>query len=374
MDEAFLPPAPAGIPSGYRRGRAGPPVSCGVEELEQQVRRDVWQQITLAWTPRHPRPLPPIAIPELTAACRERQIAFAKRVLWTTAVPLPMVLVPAFFFDWHGMSVLSHMTAVVSLLLVVDVLISCLHDLHRARRWRPDHVAELAAEARYALHYSSARVAWSWIVPAALLLVWVLEIGTPGVPSYEAAALLKQGVREGELWRLLTAPFIHANTMHVLGNALVLGLCLWHVEVLSPKGTAPLVVAAGFLVGGVFSCLFLAVDSVGASGGGFAALGFIAAFGVLRRGSLPRSTVRAMLFAIGVQLAFGFLLSHVIDNAAHIGGLLAGALLGCLVARRPHRFSLSDRSLILAGRLSAVLLLAGFLLVFARHWYLAVSA
>ena len=76
--------------------------------------------------------------------------------------------------------------------------------------------------------------------------------------------------------------------------------------------------------------------SVGASGAIFGIAGALVASFYLGEFSLPRAaitgTLRSVVMFVGYNLFFGAIIART-DNAAHIGGLLMGLLLGALIAR-----------------------------------------
>ena len=112
--------------------------------------------------------------------------------------------------------------------------------------------------------------------------------------------------------------------------------------------------------------------SAGASGALFGLVGVLFVFGLKYRRELPEGFKRAfgtgMLPVILLNLGIGFLGRGIIDNAAHLGGLLSGAAMASLVSyKRPG----TPASVTIAWRVLqiAALVLAGvcFLMV-ARHF------
>jgi len=80
--------------------------------------------------------------------------------------------------------------------------------------------------------------------------------------------------------------------------------------------------------------------SAGASGALFGLVGVLFVFGIKYRRELPEGFKRAfgtgLLPVIVLNLGIGFLLRGVIDNAAHLGGLLSGAAVASVVSyKRP---------------------------------------
>src|SRR5205085_6586154 len=77
------------------------------------------------------------------------------------------------------------------------------------------------------------------------------------------------------------------------------------------------------------------VVSVGASGAIFGAVGALIVILVVRRRALPESWRRSLLYNLLALVALELVIDWrvpLIDNAAHLGGLAGGVLLGLLYA------------------------------------------
>src|SRR6185436_17481336 len=150
-----------------------------------------------------------------------------------------------------------------------------------------------------------------------------------------------------EWWRLVTPMFLHVNLLHLLINMYSLWIVGPYVEKLygSAKfvvfwvltGVAGLVasyltVRPGMSVGSIGRFLFKNADvpSAGASGALFGLVGVLFVFGIKFRHELPEGFRRAfgtgLLPMIMLNLFIGYVGRGFIDNAAHLGGLLSGAL------------------------------------------------
>lgn len=143
--------------------------------------------------------------------------------------------------------------------------------------------------------------------------------------------------REHEYWRLLAGTFLHGGLMHLAMNM----LGLWSAGKLLNRlyGNAQflLIYLLSALAGASASLHFGAqvAVSVGASGAVFGVLGALLVAVRRHRESLPKSLVKQILTSEGVfllyALANGFTRQG-IDNAAHVGGLLAGAAMGWVLS------------------------------------------
>lgn len=162
--------------------------------------------------------------------------------------------------------------------------------------------------------------------------------------SPTASQLIKLGGNHGphtlkEPWRIISSMFMHAGPIHWLSNMYVLmGLGILAEQILGRRRFLLLYGLSG--IGGAMLSLWWnpAVVGVGASGAIFGVAGALLGFFLQNRQVYdPQSfkkQINALLLFAGYNLFFGFAIPG-IDNAAHIGGLLTGFLLGLLVSVTP---------------------------------------
>ena len=78
--------------------------------------------------------------------------------------------------------------------------------------------------------------------------------------------------------------------------------------------------------------------SVGASGGIMGSIGYLAIYGYRHRRQLSPDFLKSMLVNIGFIAAFGLVAYQVVDNFAHLGGLIVGAIYGFIqIPRDLHK-------------------------------------
>jgi rhomboid protease GluP len=140
----------------------------------------------------------------------------------------------------------------------------------------------------------------------------------------------------GQYWRLITSMFLHFGIIHIFGNM----WCLWSLGRLQEKLLGSFTVVGTYLLTGIgASLLSLSWDpmrvSAGASGAIFGIAGALITTLYYGKHNLPQDSVRRLLgyvvrFSL-LNLLFG-LRGHV-DNAAHLGGLVSGLLIGLFLAR-----------------------------------------
>ena len=187
-----------------------------------------------------------------------------------------------------------------------------------------------------------------------------------GWPGTSEAGLIKPSYLHGETWRLFTAPFLHGNIVHFLMNAAALLYLGKRLEVFARWPHVLLVFLFAACLGGEASARFVAAPSVGASGGLMGWLGFLLVFESLHPRLVPRTARRRLLAGVVLTGVIGLIGYRFIDNAAHLGGLLAGMLYALIVfpksisSSRPNT-TLPDR--LAGGAALVVLVLAALVAV-----------
>jgi len=156
---------------------------------------------------------------------------------------------------------------------------------------------------------------------------------------FDRLAKDNDAIRDGEVWRLLTAGLVHGGVLHLVMNASVLSDVGRLVESLLGSRRMLAVLWGGVLGGSLASFATNPNRSVGISGGLFALVGALLAVGLRHRRGLPpgvrRMLVRGPIEVIVLNVALGLALP-IIDNAAHLGGLATGIALGLVLGVRPQ--------------------------------------
>lgn len=169
----------------------------------------------------------------------------------------------------------------------------------------------------------------------AIIIVYLVQIFSGIHPIHPTGGeLLEWGANRrsetagGEWWRLVTSMFLHGGLMHLMLNAF--GLLLAAIFVEPIYGRIKLFVIYFFAgIGGSLASIWWYENtiSVGASGAVFGLFGAI--FSLAAMGVMRFSDLTWLWIYLGINLLFG--LTGGIDNAAHIGGFISGALIGLLL-------------------------------------------
>lgn len=205
----------------------------------------------------------------------------------------------------------------------------------------------LAIEDRYYSHvqggylnpydHPPAKPLFTYILMGAIVLVWLAQELAGG--STDDEVLVKFGanygplILQGEVWRLFTSMFLHIGAQHLAFN--FIGLIAFGFEMERLYGRARFITI--YLLAGLFGSLAsFAIRgpmtySAGASGAIFGVVGMQLAFFLFYRrrlGEFGRRQRNTALILIGVSLLLGCSGLMPADNYAHLGGFLAGFVLG----------------------------------------------
>ena len=223
------------------------------------------------------------------------------------------------------------------------------------------------------------------LVTATVDVTGALAGGSLVGPFVEAGAALRGPFFAGEWWRLFAPVFLHANVLHLGSNLLALVLVGGVVERAYGHARFLVLFVVAAMVGGLATFehqrllaeasrdgTAATLGSIGASGAVYGVGAAVVAAAVRLRGLLSPWRARALIGAtlplLLSSLAGGFARPGT-DNAAHVGGALAGAILGFVLPFHPElrttKESATSRTLwALAGVVGLSALLAGGILAF----------
>ncbi|MDE0737384.1 MAG: rhomboid family intramembrane serine protease, partial [Pirellulaceae bacterium] len=201
-----------------------------------------------------------------------------------------------------------------------------------------------AIQLRETLFKATPRILVTPVLVALNILVYVAMVAT-GVNfmSPTVTDLIAWGANSGpqtlggESWRLLSCTFLHIGLIHIGMNMFV----LWQIGNILERLTGNVGFLVLYLGSGVIASLVSvyynsSVVSAGASGAVFGTFGGLVAF-LYRNSDGGLEIFKPLLTSVTkillLNLVLGFMIPG-IDMAAHVGGLIAGLLLGAIL-RRP---------------------------------------
>lgn len=172
--------------------------------------------------------------------------------------------------------------------------------------------------------------------------IFLLQLFNPNI--YETFAVWNIGIIEyNQIYRLFTGMFLHANIIHLATNMYALYAVGHQLEGFLGRTKYILVYLISGLMGSFLSVALQSGNfaAVGASGAIFGLFGSLLYFGYHYRVYLGEVLKTQIIPLIIVNLIIGFTFTG-IDNFAHIGGLIGGAL-STMALGVKHKSSTSER-------------------------------
>jgi rhomboid protease GluP len=192
-----------------------------------------------------------------------------------------------------------------------------------------------AAAGYFARSRGSAGLMITYVVLAITAAVSFMAFSSPDL--LDLLLLHPTRIEDGELYRLVSVTLVHGGFLHLALNLYALWIVGPIVEQIWGKPTFVLFYVITAIGGSTASFLFSNGPAVGASGAIFGLVGVILAGTRAHHPMLDRrarSIVPQLGMFVIINLIFGFVGTGAglrIDNAAHIGGLIAGLWLGFVV-------------------------------------------
>ena len=348
------------------------------DDLSRTLSGDSGARAELVWTPDSPGLVLPEEVPALLPALKTARIRWAewdiqegkRQMIVFGAVFFLLLYLNGFRPDRIRSSGTMGLAALLFLILGFLPWYQGGKRLARARKWAAGDMAEDAAALRFETWLAIQEAPLTRLLLGLLALAGLVQALVEihgfnvrhqfsGFASFIGLAkflfsfsgldgagmtIANAGLTKGpftDWWRLLTAPFLHGHWLHWLMNASALAYLGKRVETFARWPHLVMVFAISAWIGGEASLRFSpTTPSVGASGGLMGLLGFLLVFETLHRRLVPESSRRRLLAGVLLTGVIGFVFRHFIDNAAHLGGLVAGMVYAALVFPRsssPHR-------------------------------------
>ncbi len=246
------------------------------------------------------------------------------------------------------------------------------HDADKAHSEIESYAQENPAES-FATEYDPLRAnGWVGVLgyAAVLALITILQHHDIVARDWRSAGKIHSGlIRQGEIWRAVTALSLHLDLVHLVGNIAIGGLVGLFAGQLLGSGLAWISILLAGAFGNLLSASFRPADhtAIGASTAVFAALGILAAYEWVRRRKL-----RASMFVRYAPIVGGVVLLSYLgtggertDVLSHIAGFLSGLLLGAVYGKLGNR--------IMFGTGVQFLLGIGAMAIVSLAWVLALT-
>jgi len=174
-----------------------------------------------------------------------------------------------------------------------------------------------------------------------------------------------------EYWRLVTSIFIHIGVIHLLLNNYALWIIGQEIEQIYGSARFVLLYLLTGVIGSLASFFFNPLaTSAGASGSIFGLFGVMATFAFRYRKEIPRMLSREIrrrvLPIIAINLVFGFSV-RIVDNAAHLGGLLSGVVLALVIPYKRPTEKITPRAWVVLQAICLLLVFGSFVGAFRSY-------
>ena len=149
-------------------------------------------------------------------------------------------------------------------------------------------------------------------------------------------------LEDQEYYRMITSMFMHFGFEHLFFNMIL----LYYMGMVLEKGLGEIRFLLAYFVSGIignvasliwYSHVDRVAVSAGASGAIFGLVGVALFLVIKHKGYYRGIDIRRLILMIAVNLYNGFVVQSGINNAAHIGGLVSGFVLGMLLGNEKQK-------------------------------------
>jgi rhomboid protease GluP len=225
--------------------------------------------------------------------------------------------------------------------LVIDQNKQSLYELRNHTKEKVEEEIKNSAEVSKALNLEGSNLYVTYsIIAINVLLFIIMAINGAGLFVPEGTVHIGWGSNfsaltlSGDWWRLFTNIFIHFGIIHLLMNM----YCLYSISIYLEPMLGKIKFITAYVCTGILASVVslwwhkTGVNSAGASGAIFGMYGVFLAMLISKL--VPEAIRQQLLKSIGIFIFYNLVygMKSGVDNAAHIGGLLSGFMIGyCLV-------------------------------------------
>jgi membrane associated rhomboid family serine protease len=281
--------------------------------------------------PREEEPAPQITAEEYLA---DQKRSIRKKAWWGVGIGGFLVAVHLgwlLIFGLLGAKLdLSILFRSIFFIIGLFVFVAGLFGLYYARTLSLKDIIPSPEAIEFARRSEATTPYYTVILIGSIVAVFVAQISAGLEESIVAAGFVKPDfIEKGEYWRILTGGALHGGLLHIYFNSQALYGFGSLMEFLADRAHVAVVFLLAVLGGGFLSLVFMPeATSIGASGGIMGLIGYMSIYAYRRRAQLPPDFLKNMLINIGFIAAFGVIAYQLIDNFAHLGGFVVGAIYG----------------------------------------------
>jgi len=307
-------------------------------------------KLAWVWVPEHDRLVAPEEIPDLAVALKKRRALLALDDSEAGRKGLLIFGLALLYFTYRALTtggwdaLGSSQNIGIGAILLLLFGVKPWWDGYRGQReikeTTPESIVQEIPEARFELWLGSQTSRLTTLLCGLIIVVYLVQFLTKGIAE---AGLVKKAYAAGEWWRLYTGSFLHGNILHLGMNLSALWYLGRRTEILARWPHLINVFLLSIFGSGwaTITCI-PAGTSVGVSGAVCGLLGFLLVFETLHRPLVPSPARKRLLGLVASLVVIGLFGYRFIDNAAHLGGLITGAIYAVIVfpksasLSRPH--------------------------------------
>jgi membrane associated rhomboid family serine protease len=289
---------PANPPYGYVDGESF--IGCTKEQLIQHCDKVGIPALDFVWTPEQQTLVAPAEVDFLLTLhkTKERKDAIHGLLWGLGLLGLVILIVVISGAPWRN--------AYRNLWFVLgaSITVFSIWSIFKSRRLTAKDVAEQTQAIKFAKWLETKDAIYTICLAVLLIIVGCAQLVVGGgKESINAAGLVKPAVWKGEVWRLLTCATLHGSFMHIWMNLYALWVEGKVIENIAHRAHLPIV----FLL---------------------SALGGRLVLGRRRKEMVPAGFYKSVVVSILAMGVLGIVGFALIDNGAHLGGLLMGVVCG----------------------------------------------
>jgi membrane associated rhomboid family serine protease len=261
---------------------------------------------------------------------RQRKDAMRNRSFWALAIGCSVVI--AFIAMGDFAEIFSNIIFILGIFFIG----AGIWGIFQARRLVIDDFVTTPEAAAFLREAAGVKPFYAYIFIGCFLVVTLAQLSVGLKASADIAGLETPDVLiRHQFWRLLTSGVLHYGFLHLYFNSQAFYGFGNLIETLSNRAHLAIVFLIAVICGNGLSLVLMpASQSVGASGGVMGLIAYLAVYGYRRKSQLPPDFLRTVVTNIVFIAAFGVIGFQIVNNAAHLGGLIAGTVYGFIQVPR----------------------------------------
>ncbi|GAB5522508.1 MAG: hypothetical protein Roseis2KO_03800 [Roseivirga sp.] len=309
-----------------------------LEEIDEKYVDDLVLSIQYLSTPGEEKYHSFGIMPSELSLIKNSTIRSIKRSLWSplgySLLLIPLIFAGVIFSNGRQDSSFSFDTFYLFFLVLIPLFRAAVRYVN-IRQLGSDNINQWLEYNRFNRWLSDRSFALSWYLPLIIGIFFAWQYGSWDFSVVDLFGLTKPLADLSMSYKLFTVVLVHANFLHLISNLAALYFLSNLFMQFASYRRLLLVFFVSAITGSLFSILLLPdTTSVGASGAILGLLGFVLAISVKYRSFIPRQFTMKLLSYVVLTAILGLFIFDMVDNGAHLGGLLGGMVIGFFYSKQ----------------------------------------